>query len=321
MITVSEGFQIPEMSMAGDLPTPDAMAPVTEHPDARVFLTNSNGEIAAHAALWWRDTPLLEGQRVGAIGGFAAGDAEGARHLLAAAADRLRAAACRVAVGPMNGNTWRRHRFVVESDGRAPFLLEPRNPPEYPGWWKSAGFEVLSAYSSSLMKLGGTAALPDAVRRRLERAGVVVRRLDLSKYDEDLRVIHGLSLKSFSTNFLYTPLAEEEFVIAYQKVRSLTDPDFVRIAERNGVPCGFVFGVPDLGENPALIVKTLAVDSASRCGGLGSLLVEELHRAAEAKGLSEAIHALQHESNSSLKITGRHQGHAFRRYELFAKLL
>lgn len=307
--------------MAGDLPTPDAMAPATENPDARLFVTNSMGEITAHAALWWQDTPLLEGDRVGAIGGFAAGDAETAWRLLDAAADRLRAAACRMAVGPLNGNTWRRYRFVVESDGRVPFLLEPRNPAEYPGWWKCAGFEVLSSYLSSVMELDGVAALPEAVRGRLERAGVLVRKLDLAKYEDELRVIHRLSLKSFSNNFLYTPLDEENFIGAYQKVRGWTDPDFVRIAERDGVPCGFVFGILDHGENPALNVKTLAVDPASHCAGLGSLLVDELHRAAEAKGFSEAIHALQHESNSSLKITGRHHGHAFRRYALFSRPL
>lgn len=43
-------------------------------------------------------------------------------------------------VVPMNGNTWRRHRFVIESDGRKPFLLEPRNPVEHPQWWRQAGF-------------------------------------------------------------------------------------------------------------------------------------------------------------------------------------
>jgi GNAT superfamily N-acetyltransferase len=321
MITVSEGSRIPDVEMAGDLPTPDVMAPEAENPDARIFLADHHGGVVAHAALWWRDTPMREGRRLGAIGGFAAATPGAARELLDAAADRLRAAACRVAVGPMNGNTWRRHRFVMESDGRAPFLLEPQNPPESPGWWKLAGFGLLSAYSSSVMALDGVPALPEAVRVRLEKAGVVVRKLDLSNYEDELRVIHRISLKSFSNNFLYTPLGEEEFVRVYQKVRPLTDPDFVRIAEKAGVPCGFVFGIPDLGRKPALIVKTLAVDPASRCAGLGSLLVDELHRAGESKGLSEAIHALQHESNSSLKITGRHRGHAFRRYGLFARFL
>jgi GNAT superfamily N-acetyltransferase len=138
--------------------------------------------------------------------------------------------------------------------------------------------------------------------------------------------IYQVSLKSFANNFLYTPLEEGAFMDAYQKVRDRVDPDFVRIAERDGVACGFVFGIPDLeavvrGEKPAVIVKTLAVDPDARCAGLGSLLVDELHRIGWEKGYTEAIHALQNETNTSLKITGRHHGEVFRRYALFSKLL
>lgn len=153
-----------------------------------------------------------------------------------------------------------------------------------------------------------------------------MRALDPARYDEELGKIYQVSLKSFANNFLYTPLEEEAFLDAYRKVRDRVDPDFVRTAERDGVACGFVFGIPDLealarGEKPAVIVKTLAVDPDSHCAGLGSLLVDELHRIGWEKGYTEAIHALQHETNTSLKITGRHHGEVFRRYALFSKPL
>ncbi len=294
--------------------------------DGRVELIETAGKhsVVASAALWWRDTPLLDGGRIGTIGCFTAVDAYAAKLLLDGAVERLRDEGCRIAVGPMNGNTWRRHRFVVESDGRGPFLLEPGNPAEYPGWWENAGFSVLSRYSSSAIPLDGGDAISPAVRNRLERSGVSVRKLDPVIFEDELKLIYSVSLKSFANNFLYTPLEEDAFMEAYRKVRERTDPDLVRIAERDGVACGFVFGIPDLealarGENPALIVKTLAVDPESRCAGLGSLLVDELHRIGREKGYVEVIHALQHETNTSLKITGRHHGEVFRRYALFSK--
>jgi GNAT superfamily N-acetyltransferase len=246
--------------------------------------------------------------------------------LLEGAAEHLRELGCNAAVGPMNGNTWQRHRFVIESSGRGSFLLEPQNPSEHPGWWAQAGFSILSRYSSSVIGLDGSEVIPAAVKSRLARSGVVVRKLDAARYEEELRAIHTVSLRSFDNNFLYTPLEEEAFLRAYLKVRDHVDADFVRIAERDAVPCGFVFGIPDLeavarGEKPALIVKTLAVDPEARCAGLGSLLVDELHRVGREKGYAEAIHALQHESNTSLKITGRHHGEVFRRYALFSQKL
>lgn len=294
--------------------------PGDDRSDARLELPG------AQASLWWKDTPLIEGSHIGTIGAFSAENVESATLLLEAAANHLRTRGCTIAVGPMDGNTWQKHRFVIESNGRGPFLLEPRNPGGYPAMWEQAGFTILSRYSSSVMPLDGGEVIPPAVKARLTRSGVVVRKLDPSRYVDELRVIHAISLASFSSNFLYTPLPEEGFLQSYRKVREHVDADLVRIAERDGVPCGLVFGIPDLeaaarGEKPALIVKTLAVDPESRCAGLGSLLVDELHRIGREKGYTEAIHALQHESNTSLKITGRHHGEVLRRYALFSRPL
>jgi GNAT superfamily N-acetyltransferase len=320
------GPAMPEQPLAEGLATPESLCTTAEQADARLFLTNDHDAVIAHAALWWNDTPVHEGVRVGAIGGFAALEEAPAVALLAHAAERLRKAGCRLAVGPMNGNTWRRYRYVTSGEARGPFLLEPRNPAEYPGWWRKAGFNDLSHYSSSVIQLDGRRAVSPAMRQRLEESGLVIRGLDAGRYEEELKLIHALSLKSFSANFLYTPLDEAEFLHAYGKVRQHVDPDFVRMAERGGVPCGFVFAIRDLeaearGEKPAVIVKTLAVDPQSRSAGLGSLLVDEVHAAALDKGYVESIHALEHESNTSRKITGRYDGRVFRNYTLFAKPL
>lgn len=319
VVIFSSGAGIPEGFPAGAVPE-------TERPDARLLVAGEDGEVKGHAGLWWREAPPMEGERIGAVGGFFANDEESARALLAEAEERLRKEGCSLAVGPMNGNTWRRYRFADESDGREAFLLEPVNPPKYPGWWRMAGYSELSCYSSSVMPLDGTEAVPAALRSRIERSGVVLRPLEVGRYDDELRTIHALSLKAFSNNFLYTPLEEEGFLGSYRKVKAFVDPEFVIIAEKDGDACGFVFGIADLealkrGAAPALIVKTLAVDPSARCAGLGSLLVDELHRAGRRKGFTEAIHALQHENNTSLKITGRHQGRAFRKYVLFSKRL
>jgi GNAT superfamily N-acetyltransferase len=323
---VHEGADLPEIPVAGGLSPPETLAGPDEAMDTRVFITDEDGCSIGHVALWWTDAPPLEGHKPGTIGGFDAKDEATAVRLLQVAASYLRKAGCTLAIGPMNGNTWRRHRFVIESSGRAPFLLEPRNPEPHPAWWRTAGFGELSRYSSSLIPLDGQPAVSPALKSRLGKSGVIIRPLDASRYDDELRAIHAVSLKSFPNNFLYTPLEEESFLGAYRKVKERVDPDLVRIAEKDGEPCGFVFSISDLeaaarGEKPALIVKTLAVDPSARSAGLGSLLVDEVHHLGRAKGFTEAIHALQHESNTSLKITGRHHGQVFRRYALFSKPL
>lgn len=302
---------------------PATCASALEHPDARVFVSSAAGEVTAHAALWWTGTPEIEGNPVGAVGGFASNDEESTMQLLSGAEGLLRDVGCRIAIGPMNGNTWRSYRFVTRDCGRGPFLLEPRNPTEYPKWWQVAGYAEISRYSSSCLRLHGERCIQSALIGRLK---VRIRGIDPERYDDELRIIHGISLKSFSGNFLYTPLEEAHFLSAYQKVRDKVDPELVLIAERHGKACGFVFAIRDLeadarGEAPALVVKSLAVDPGARCAGLGSLLVDEVHGRAFAKGFTEAIHALQHRSNTSLKITGRHHGTVIREYSLFSKRL
>lgn len=291
--------------------------------DARISITGKDGGILASAFLWWKDTSLHKGKPIAAIGDFHAVSLEATRELLDNATTHLRENGSTVAVGPMDRNTWKKHRFVVESNGRPPFLLEPENSPEFPEWWRSAGFSELSRYSSSLIHLDGAATVPPALKQRILSSGITIHTLDPDCFEEELRTIHSLSLKSFSNNFLYTPLPEDDFLGAYLKIRSQVECDFVKIARKEGRIAGFVFGIPDLAATvkPALIVKTLAVDPAARTAGLGSLLVDELHLTGFQKGYTEAIHALQYESNTSLKITGRHQGTIFRRYALFSKLL
>lgn len=318
-----DGAGLPCDEWAKDLP---GLAAPGEGMDARVFLRDSNGGVAAWASLWWNETPQLDGRRLGAIGGFGAKTQEASIILLDIACARLRDVGCARAVGPMNGNTWRSYRYVVESTGRGPFWLEPRNPAEYPTWWQGAGFSVIGGYSSSSVPLTGAATVPDALVARMAESGLVIRDLDASRYDEELALIHEVTLAGFSNNFLYTPLGKEPFMAAYQKIRDRVEPRFVRIAELHGKACGYVFAIADLeaaarGEKPALIIKTLTVDPAARCAGLGSLLVDEVQRRGHEAGYTEAIHALQYDDNNVLRITKRHGGECFRRYALFSKPL
>jgi predicted N-acetyltransferase YhbS len=321
-VQIYPGSVIPEIAWSQGVPDIASISPEGEAPDARVIVIGQDGTGVAHAALWWNQTPEFEGERVGAIGGFVAMDAAVTEILLKGAVGHLRSVGYRRMVGPMNGNTWRNYRFVIESTGRGPFLLEPRNPADYPDWWRAAGFSEFSRYSSSAISLDGEPTVPPALKQRLLRSGVVIRPLDPARYDEELSAIHDVCLRSFASNFLYTPLEKEPFLDAYRRVKARVDPDFVRVAERDGIACGFVFAIADFeaaarGEKPALIIKTLAVDPESRCAGLGSLLVDEVQMAGYAKGFDTAIHALQYDGNTVLRITARHHGEVIRRYALF----
>src|SRR5262249_55020969 len=104
-----------------------AMSQLPMTADARIEVAAADG--AAEALLWWTQVPSLPGETIGAIGGFQATSAVAATEVLSRSCVRLRSQGCTLAIGPMDGNTWRRYRFVTDAGTEPPFLLEPTHPP------------------------------------------------------------------------------------------------------------------------------------------------------------------------------------------------
>lgn len=281
----------------------------------------------AQAWLWWTQVPTLPGERLGVIGHFAANGPDATAALLKRAERQLSAQGCTRAVGPMDGNTWRRYRFVTEPGDTPPFFLEPANPPPWPAWWQACGYHVLASYHSTQVNdLATRDPRVAAVAARLQAAGVVIRPLAIPDFLSELRRIYDVSVESFQDNFLYTPLSMEEFIQHYRALQTRVRPELVLIAECRHRPAGYVFAVPDLAQAArgeavdTIIVKTLAVRPGRAWAGLGAWLLAEVHAAARTGGFRRAIHALMHESNRSRNLSA-HYAQPIRRYALFAKPL
>jgi len=295
--------------------------------DAELNHPASGGSLAS-CALWWRHTPPdpEDGARVGCVGKFTCVDVDAGAALLQDACRRLAATGCQRVVGPMDGDTWHSYRLVSAGWDRTPrFFLEPWNPPEHVHAFEQAGFTAWARFSSSAFEL--VAPNPETRDRherllaRLGARGVVIRPLQVDAFEEELGRLFDLSAAAFTENFLYTPIPRAEFLELYQPVRPIVRPEFVQLAEKDGEPIGFVFAVPDVLAPDAgrLVVKTLAVHPRFRHLGLGTILVDVVQEAARLAGMREAVHALQHERNSSLKITGRNAGSQIREYTLYQR--
>lgn len=290
-------------------------------------LIERNGEKTAKVSLWWKQVPTLPNERVGVIGEFFAGDPVAATKVLTAAEDVLREQGCTIAVGPMDGNTWQNYRFVTESTGEPPFFLEPQQPKAWPEWWKASGYSVLADYFSTVTDdLAYQDARLGAVSTRMSAAGVTIREIDLTRFEQELGGIHDVSLAAFGDNFLYTPISTDAFIAQYRKLQTKVLAPLLRLAEQGGRVVGYVFAMPDFAQAQrgqsvdTIIVKTLAVRPGRAYAGLGALLLGEVHAAALKLGYKRAIHALMHESNQSRALSA-HYAKTLRRYALLAKPL
>jgi GNAT superfamily N-acetyltransferase len=312
--------------MAPDSPVA-ALEPSTlaEHQADGHWLALAGDRLLARCSLWWRAVPHLPGERLGLIGHYGATPGSAGVHLLEQACAELAARGCSLAVGPMDGSTWRSYRLVTWRGSAPPFFLEPDHPADWVSQWQGAGFTTLAGYRSTAVALP---AEPDPRLGRIQQRlqGVRVRTLDLGDLDHELGRIHDLSLTAFADNVLYTPIGLEPFRRMYRGLRPHLDPELVLLAEDEAGLAGFLFALPDhlaaaRGDPLAsVILKSAAVRPGRARAGLGIWLGEEVHRRAQARGYRQAIHALMHDANPSRNI-GTRGARLLRRYTLFARHL
>lgn len=261
------------------------------------------------------DAPSLEGRRTAALGEFSCDTAEAGARAIREAMAVLKAEGFGAVLGPMDGTTWGKHRLVVESDGRAPFLMEPSNPAHYVDAFERAGLAVVSRYVSAVRSAD---AAPSAATAP---AGLRLRNFDPARAEQELTRIHALSLEAFIDNRFYQPIALEHFLASYRPILPAVDPELVLVLEDEaGELKGFLFAVPNLVEGPqtkTVILKTYA----SRVKGGGSMMANAFHARAKARGFVDVIHALMHETNLSATHSHRTGGKVFRRYALWGGLL
>jgi len=273
-------------------------------------------EAPGASALIYRDAPAWGELKTAAIGGFSCRDAASGGSLIESAKARLRSEGFAAVVGPMDGDTWHRYRVVWESDGSAPFPMEPTSGPFDKQAFLSAGLAPISEYVSS------RAALAEAI------AGepVVVPGVEISAWDGKdgerlVRRMFKMSLAAFASNRFYKPIGLDAFLKLYEPVMPLIDPRFVLFAhDSDGKLVGFLFGYPNRleGKTPTTVVlKTYA--SALR--GVGHALADRFHRAGLDLGFETVIHALMHVDNASRQRSSLHRATVFRRYALMGATL
>src|SRR5512143_2598048 len=227
------------------LPGPDALDPdtVRRHAPDATLLEDEHGIAVGRASLWWRAAPTHPGERVGLIGHYAAASTAVASSLLDAACARLAIAGCTVAVGPIDGSTWRRYRLMTERGSEPTFFMEPDNPDDWPAHFAGSGFTVLAQYYSALCEDLGAVRTDDASAQRLRGQGFAVRPIEMARIDAELSALWGLASDAFAGNFLYTPISQEEFRSMYTPLLPVLRPELVLIAEHGGRAVGFSLAV------------------------------------------------------------------------------
>lgn len=257
------------------------------------------------------DGPTWEGATAATIGNIAFRDPEAGAQLLAEAVTRIRAAGRTRVLGPMAGDTWHSYRFVSETDGSPPFLMEPTNRPHEPAIFAAAGFTPLARYFSARMPLAAVDPTPPPATETF-----TIEAWDGQNPEALIREVFTLSTAAFAANAFYTPISEYAFLDMYRPVMPMMRPDLIFFARRrDGTLAGYLFAIPNYAEG--LETKTIILKTyASLIPGAGRHLVHACHSTARVLGFQTVIHALIHDDNRSADRSRKEGATLFRRYEL-----
>lgn len=306
------------------LPNFDADCLVSHQVDQHWVVVDRN-VVAAHCSLWYRDTPQTRHGRAGLIGHYGSADDRAAAALIEMACRQLARQGCSFAVGPMNQNTWRDYRIVTESDGRPAFFLEPVDSPHWQDDFVRNGFGEIAGYSSVIvddlnLRLGRL----ESVRNRMEKERIRIRPIRADRLESDLEQIYAVVCTAFAENPFYVPISRDDFFEMYRPLGKTLSADLALLAFAGDTLVGFCFAVPDLLQSAreevmdTIVVKTFAALPQPAYGGVGQVLLEEVHQRAAARGFRRAIHALIRDGAPSQRIAQRY-GVPFRRYGLFGR--
>lgn len=271
-----------------------------------------------------------------------------ARALIDAASAILREKGMSSVRGPYNPSINDDCGVLTQGNDRPSFVSMPWNPPYYADLLHAAGLptvRTLYAWDIPLDK-----PIPERIHKIVERirtrGKVTLRSIDLSRLDEELKIIHRLYNLFEDRNWGFYPIALEDLMHAAEDLKAIANPELIRFVCIDGREVAFVLALPNINEvfhasrnrkgilrflEMALRLKLQKIQSSRLCllgiepgyrdRGLSALLFYDGFRmAGRFHKLSEVswVEANNEEILEGAAIMG---GYRSRTYEIFEKPL
>jgi hypothetical protein len=171
------------------------------------------------------------------------------RALLAEAENWLRARGMKRMLGPFNLNINEQMGVLVNGFDSPPMLLMEHDLPYVAPRLEELGLVKEKDVLAYLYDV--RADLPASARRLVDRplpAHLKVRRLDLERYDQEIRTVTDIFNDAWRDNWGFVPLTDVETAYLAKSLKPLIDPRLVSIVEQEGEPVGFFVALPNLNE-------------------------------------------------------------------------
>lgn len=223
--------------------------PFHEHADVALFLAEESGKITGRiSAHVNHNHNKFHEDKVGFFGFFdCVNSKEIAAALFETASEFIREKGMDTLRGPMNFSTNETCGLLVNAFEEMPYIMMPYNFPYYEELIESAGFSkakdlVCYHLDESIFSFDRIGKL---AQRVLERSGMTLREVDMSRLEEEMKILRSIYNSAWEKNWGFVPMTDAEFDFMAHELKPIADPRLLYIAEHKGAPVGFVLCLPD----------------------------------------------------------------------------
>ena len=233
----------------------DAFTPKTNpffaHAEVQFFLAVRDGrDVGRISAQIDALAPSDGGLKIGHFGLIAAEDDPAVFAALFAAAEAwLRKRGCARAHGPFNLSINEEVGLLVDGFDTPPMVMMGHDPPYAGAQVEAQGYARIKDIFAYHMTV--TDDLPPKVLQLVRRrtpAGVVLRMLDMKRYDQEVATLTEILNDAWSGNWGFTPTTEAETAQLAKSLKMVVDPRLTWFAEIDGEAAGFIVFLPNVNE-------------------------------------------------------------------------
>ena len=233
----------------------EALSPKTnpffDHAQVQLWLAVRDGrDVGRISAQIDSLTPDDGGAPVGHFGMIAAEDDPAIFKLLFEAAEGwLKARGKSRVIGPFNLSINEEVGLLIDGHETPPMVMMGHDPAYVPARVEEQGYAKIKdvfAYACDT-----DAALPPKVKALVQRGaprGVVLRQLDMKRYDEEVATLTEILNDAWKDNWGFTPTTEAETRQLAKAMKPIIDPRLTFFAEIDGESAGFIVYLPNLNE-------------------------------------------------------------------------
>ena len=225
--------------------------PFFEHADVEMWLAVRDGrDVGRISAQIDHLAPQDEEAMTGAFGLIAAeDDAAVFTALIAVAEAWQKARGVAVAMGPFNLSVNEEVGLLVDGFDTPPMVMMGHDPAYAGARVEEQGYARAKDVYAYIANLADD--IPEKVLKRANRdaqSGVVLRQLDMSRYDTEVAMLTEILNDAWSGNWGFTPTTEAETRQLARSMRQVVEPRMIWFAEVDGKPAGCLVALPNVNE-------------------------------------------------------------------------